>query len=330
MKEILVLAEHRLGKLREITFEMLTKGRELAYKSTACLTATVIGYNIKHLAEELAYYADEVLVYEDQRLQEFHSEYYLQVLSSIILDRKPEIILIPHTSCGIELAPSLAVKLTVPIMTDVLDISFENGQLVVIREYFGGKLQAKIILRGSPHYILTIRSGIFKCRKYGIKGKITEIPCLNIVDAPDKRVIELIKPSSETIDLTSADIIVAVGRGVGDVKNLPLIEELARVIGGVIACSRPIVDMKWLPKESLVGLSGKVVKPKLYFAIGISGQFYHVYGMMNSELIIAINKDLSAPIFNIADYGITKDFFDILPQLIDKIKEIKECRTESG
>ncbi|MCR8455786.1 MAG: electron transfer flavoprotein subunit alpha/FixB family protein [Candidatus Korarchaeota archaeon] len=323
MKEILILAEHRMGKLRDITFEVLTKGRELARKNNARLTAVIIGHDIKHLAEELAYYADEVLIFEDQRVREFHSEYYQQILSSIILDRKPEIILIPHTSCGIELAPSLAIKLNIPVITDVLDASFENGQLIVIREYFGGKLRARVILRGSSHYIATIRAGISKSEKSEVKGRITEMRGLNLADTPYKRVIELTKPPPEATDLTSADVIVAVGRGIGDAKNLPLIEELSRAIGGVIACSRPIIDMRLLPKERLVGLSGKVVKPKLYIAIGISGQFYHVYGMMNSELIVAINKDPNAPIFNVADYGIARDIFEVLPRLINKIREIK-------
>lgn len=324
MKEILVLTEHRLGELRNATFDVLTKGRELAQKNNARLTAIIIGHNIGPLGEELAYYADEVLVYDDYKVKEFHSEYYRQVLLQIILDRKPEVILIPHTSYGLELAPSLAVELNAPIVTDVLEISFENGIFTAIREYFGGKLKAKIVLRESPHYIVTIRTGVSKSEKNESKGQITKIQNLYLVDMSYKRVIKLIKPPPETVNITSADIIVAVGRGIGDVKNLPLIEELSSVIGGVIACSRPVVDMKWLPKERLVGLSGKIVKPKLYLAIGISGQFYHVYGMMNSELIVAINKDPNAPIFNVADYGIVGDLFEILPQLINKIKNAKK------
>jgi len=319
MKEILVLAEHRLGKLRDVTFEVLTKGRKLAQENNARLTAVVIGYDIDPLGEELAYYADEVLIYDDYKVKEFHSEYFRQVLSHIILDRKPEVILIPHTSYGLELAPSLAIELNIPIITDVLEISFENGRFVVIREYFGGKLKAKVTLRESPRYIATVRVGVSKSEKNESKGQATKMQNLDLMDIPYKRVIGLIKPPPEAVDISSAGIIVAVGRGIGDVKNLPLIEELSKAIGGVIACSRPVVDMKWLPKERLVGLSGKVVKPKLYLAIGISGQFYHVYGMMNSELIIAINKDPNAPIFGVADYGIVEDLFKVVPQLISKI-----------
>jgi len=319
MKEVLVLAEHRLGKLRDITFEVLTKGRELARKNNARLIAVIIGYDIGFLGEELAYYADEVLVYDNHKVKDFHSEYYRQVLTRIILDRKPEVILIPHTSYGLELAPSLAIELNAPIITDVIEIFLENGRFAAIREYFGGKLRAKIILRESPHYIATLRASVSKSEKNENKGQVIKIQNLDLIDVPYKRVLELIKPPPEAVDITSADVIVAVGRGIGDVKNLPLIEELSKAIGGVIACSRPIVDMKWLPKERLVGLSGKVVKPKLYFAIGISGQFYHVYGMMNSELIIAINKDPNAPIFNVADYGIVEDLFKVIPQLINKI-----------
>jgi electron transfer flavoprotein alpha subunit len=321
MKEILVLAEHRLGKLRDVTFEVLTKGRKLARENNACLTAVIIGYDIGPLGEELTHYADEVLIYDDHKVKEFHSEYFRQVLSHIILDRKPEVILIPHTSYGLELAPSLAIELNIPIITDVLEISFENGRFVAVREYFGGKLRARIILRESPYYIATVRAGISKSEKNESRGRVIKVQNLNLMNAPYKRIIGLIKPPPEAVDITSADVIVAVGRGIGDAKNLPLIEELSKAINGVIACSRPVVDMKWLPKERLVGLSGKVVKPKLYLAIGISGQFYHVYGMMNSELIIAINKDPNAPIFGVADYGIVEDLFKVVPQLVSKIME---------
>jgi len=321
MKEILVLAEHRLGKLRDITFEMLTKGRELAEKNDAKLIAALLGYGVEALAEELTDYADEVLLVENKRLENFNSEYYQQVLSHIISERKPTLILIGHTSYGVELAPSLAIKLNIPIVTDVMDLYFKDGKLSAIREYFGGKLQARITLRKSSQYIATIRSGIFKAEKGKVKGEVRRISIPDLRDVTNKKFIELVKPPAEAVDITSADIIVAVGRGIGDAKNLHLIEELSKALGGVVACSRPVVDMGWLPKERQVGISGKTVKPKLYVAVGISGQFYHVYGMMNSDLIIAINKDPNAPIFNVADYGIVGDLFEVLPRLTKKVLE---------
>jgi len=329
MKEILVLAEHRLGVLRDITFEMLAKGRELVQKNDAKLTAALLGYRVEALAEELAGYADEVLLIEDERLEDFNSEYYQQILSHVISERKPAVILIGHTSYGLELAPSLAVKLNIPIVTDVIDVYFEDGKFMVVREYFGGKLQARITLRGSSQYIATIRSGVFKAEKVESKGKVNKLSPPALKDVDHKKFIQLVKPPAEAVDITAADIIVAVGRGIGDAKNLHLIEELSKALGGVVACSRPIVDMGWLPKERQVGISGKTVKPKLYFAVGISGQFYHVYGMMSSELIIAVNKDPNAPIFNVADYGIVGDLFEVLPHLTKKLLEERSGKSGS-
>jgi len=322
MKEILVLAEHRLGKLRDITFEMLTKGRQLALETGARLSTALLGYGVESLAEELADYADEVLLVDEKRLENFNSEYYQQVLSPIILERKPEIIFLGHTSYGLEIAPSLAIKLNIPIVTDVIDVYLENGRFMAVRDFYGGKLQAKVSLRKSTQYVATIRPGVFKAEKGKSKGNVNKLSSPALIDVTYKKFIELIKPPAEAVDITTAEIVVAVGRGIGDVKNLHLIEELSKVLGGgVIACSRPVVDMGWLPKERQVGISGKTVKPKLYFAVGISGQFYHVYGMVNSDLIIAVNKDPHAPIFNVADYGIVGDLFEVLPRLTKKISE---------
>ena len=329
MREILVLAEHRLGKLRDITFEMLTKGRQLALEAGATLSTALLGYGVESLAEELADYADEVLLIEEKRLENFNSEYYQQVLSHIILERKPEVIFLGHTSYGLELAPALAIKLNIPIVTDVIDVYFEDGKFMAIRDFYGGKLQAKVSLRKSTQYIATIRPGVFKAEKGKRRGNVNKLSPPALTDITYKKFIELVKPPAEAVDISAADIVVAVGRGIGDAKNLHLIEELSNVLGGVVACSRPIVDMGWLPKERQVGISGKTVKPKLYLAVGISGQFYHVYGMMNSELIIAINKDPHAPIFNVADYGIVGDLFEILPRLTKKILEEKSAGAPS-
>ena len=317
----MVLAEHRLGKLRDITFEMITKGRELARETNGILSAALLGYGVEALTEELADYADEVFLVEEKRLKNFNSEYHQQVLSHMILERKPKVILLGHTSYGLELAPSLAIKLNIPIVTDVIDVFFEHGRFMAIRDFFGGKLQAKVSLRKSTQYIATIRPGIFKAEKGKSKGNVNKLASPALKDVTYKKFIELVKPPAEAVDITTADIVVAVGRGISDAKNLHLIEELSNAIGGIVACSRPVVDMGWLPKERQVGISGKTVKPKLYIAVGISGQFYHVYGMMNSDLIIAINKDPNAPIFNVADYGIVGDLFEVLPHLTKKILE---------
>jgi electron transfer flavoprotein alpha subunit len=325
MKEIFVLAEHRRGELRDVTFEMLTKGRELSKKTNMDLTAVLLGHNVKEFAKKLADQVKRVLVVNDARLENFNAEAYQKVLSHLISERKPSLTLIGHTAFGIDLAPSLATELNIPLATDCIDIDFEGEKLVVVRQVYGGKVNVKASLRTSESYIVTLRPATFEAQEIEpLGGETIEIPCPLKEDIPYKRFIEYFEPPAGEVDISAADILVSVGRGIKDAENMPLVEKLAKALGGVVACSRPIVDKGWLPSDRQVGTSGKTVKPKLYLAVGISGAFQHVSGMKNSDLIIAINKDPKAPIFRAADYGVVEDLFKVVPALTDKILEVKK------
>jgi len=322
MKEIFVLAEHRQNELRDVTFEMLTKGRAISQKINADLTAVLLGHDVKEFAKRLADHAKKVLIIDDTRLENFNAETYQKVLSHLISERKPSLMLMGHTAFGVDLAPSLATELNIPLATDCIDLNFEGEKLSVVRQVYGGKVNVEATLRKSESYIVTLRPATFEAEEVkGVGGEIVEVPSPLSEDITYKRFVEYVQPPAGEVDITAADIIVAIGRGIKDADNVPIVEKLAETIGGVLACSRPIVDKDWLPADRQVGTSGKTVKPKLYVAVGISGAFQHISGMKNSDLIIAINKDAKAPIFRVADYGIVEDLFKIVPALTDKISE---------
>ncbi|MFX0097121.1 MAG: electron transfer flavoprotein subunit alpha/FixB family protein [Candidatus Hodarchaeota archaeon] len=324
MREVLVLAEHRQGKIRDITFEMLSKGKEIAEEIDVGLTAVILGYEIEELAEKLANHAKKVLLVSDLNLRHFNSEAYEKALSQIISEHKPTLILIGHTSYGIDLAPGLATELDIPLATDCINLNFEDEKLVVVRQVYGGKVNVKASLRKSENYIVTVRPSVFQSGEAEpLKGEILKVNYPITEDIESKKFIEFVEGPEGEVDIAAADIIVSIGRGVGESKNIPEIEQLANILGGVLACSRPIIDKNWLPKDRQVGSSGRTVKPKLYLAIGISGAFQHTVGMKNSELIIAINKDSAAPIFRVADYGIVENLFNIIPALKERIQELK-------
>lgn len=322
MTKIFVLAEHREGSLRDITWEMLTKGRNLASSSGAELIAVLLGCGVRSFAEELAQRADQVLLVEDERLENFNGEVYQKVLSYLISEYKPDLVLIGHTSFGMDLAPSLAAQLELPLSTDCVDLRLEKGVLTTVRQKYAGKVNAEISFPGANQYMVTVRAGSFPMEgKEARAGEIKDLS-LPVEEIEYKRFIEYIEAAVGEVDITQADILVSVGQGIGDNKNIPLVSELAEVLGGTLACSRPVVDKKWLPKERQVGTSGKTVKPKVYIAIGISGAFQHVAGI-KAGTIIAINKDPKAPIFRVADYGIVGDLFKVIPLLKEKASELK-------
>jgi electron transfer flavoprotein alpha subunit len=322
MSEIFVLVEHRQGKLRDISYEMLGLGEKIATQQGATLTAVLLGKGVNSFAGDLATRAPKVLVVEDDQVENFNSLCYQKVLSPLISKYQPLLTLIGHTAFGMDLAPSLSVEMGLPMVTDCIGLSLEGNRLKGIRSIYGGKVNANISLKESEGYIATIRPGIFSPRTPGEKkGRIImePSPIKGTVDL--KKFIEYIEAPITGEDITQAEIIIAVGQGIGGPEHIPMIEEVAKNLGGVIACSRPVVDRNWLPKERQVGISGKTVKPKVYLAIGISGAFQHVTAMQGSETIIAINKDSRAPIFGVADYGIVDDFQNVIPILKEKTKK---------
>jgi electron transfer flavoprotein alpha subunit len=324
MGEVFVLVEHRQGKIRDITLEMLEAGEKLASQQGASSTAVLLGHHVKNFAEELATRVSKVLVVEDGQLEHFNSILYQKVLSSLMAKYQPFLTLIGHTAFGMDLAPSLSVEMGFPLVTDCIGLLFEENRLKAVRSVYGGKLNANISTRESKGYLATVRPGVYSPgAPEGKKGGIVMEPSPLQETIDIKKFIEYIEAPIAGEDITQAEIIVSVGQGIGGPEPIPMIEEVARSLGGVIACSRPVVDRNWLPKEKQVGISGKTVKPKVYIAIGISGAFQHVTAMQGSETIIAINKDPHAPIFGVADYGIVDDFQNVIPILREKTKGMK-------
>jgi len=322
VSKVFVVAEHRRGVIQDVTWEMLTKGRELASGWNAGLVAVLLGHQVGKFAEELAQRAEQVLLVEDEKLENFNGAMYQKVLSQVIGEHKPLLTLIGHTSFGMDFAPSLAASLGIPLSTDCIDLRLEGGKLIAVRQMYAGKVNAEVSFPGADEYIITVRPGSFPAEGEAVKGGEIRSLGVSVEDVEAKRFIEYVEAAAGEVDITQADTLVSVGNGIGDAKNIPIVAELAEAIGGVLSCSRPVVDKKWLPKERQVGTSGKTVKPKVYLAIGISGAFQHIAGIKEGT-IIAINKDPKAPIFRVADYGVVGDLFKIVPALKEKVKELK-------
>lgn len=325
MKEIVVIAEHRRGELRDITWEMLCKGRQLAEGAGADLSVVLLGKGVNHLAEALKPKANRVFLVEDERLEFYNSEAYEKVLIQLITERRPLLTLIGHTAMGMDFAPSLAAHLKMPLATDCIGIEVEGETCSVTRQLYGGKINASVSFVKQGPYVASLRPGAFPVlEKNPLAGEIVSHPSPLADEGLARRFLQYVEAAVGEVDITQADILVAVGRGIKEAANIPLVKEFADAIGGVLACSRPVVDKKWLPKGCQVGTSGKTVRPKVYIAIGISGAFQHVAGMKGAGTVIAINKDPKAPIFNVAQYGIVADLFKIVPVLKDKIKELRK------
>ena len=325
MREIIVLAEHRRGELRDVTWEMLTKGRQLGESLGAEIGVALLGKGVGQLAEALKPKAHRVLVIEDHRLEAYNSETYEKALSQLITERKPILTLIGHTAMGMDFAPSLAAHLKMPLATDCIGIDGTGESLSLTRQLYGGKVNATVSFLKRGPYMVTVRSGAFPAlEKEALPGEIRELPSPLSDEGLARRFLQFVEAAVGEVDITQADILVSVGRGIKEADNIPMVKELADAIGGTLSCSRPVVDKKWLPKDRQVGTSGKTVKPKVYIAIGISGAFQHVAGMKGSGTVIAINKDPKAPIFGVATYGIVADLFKIVPVLREKIKGMKQ------
>ncbi|MFX1465785.1 MAG: electron transfer flavoprotein subunit alpha/FixB family protein [Promethearchaeota archaeon] len=324
MRNIFVLVEHRQGEIRDITFEMLSKCNEIAKEINVQIIALLLGNDVERFLDPLKEYADTIMVVKDERLEFFNSKMYQAVLTHLINEHKPLLTMIGHTSYGIDLAPGLAVKLQIPLATDCADFAVEDDQLKIVRQMYVGKVNVKATLKKAESYLITIRPASFEAKESETKeSKVINLESPLKEEPIDKRFIKYVEPEVSDVDITASDILVSIGRGIKEDKNIPVIEELATALGGVLSCSRPIVDKGWLDKGRQVGTSGKTVKPKLYLALGISGAFQHAAGMKDSELVVAINKDANAPIFNVSDFGIVDDLFKVVPELTQKINEMK-------
>jgi electron transfer flavoprotein alpha subunit len=321
MDDIFVLVEHRQGEIRDITFEMLMKGKGLSENMGRPLTALLLGNDVGAMAEGLKDLANRVVLIEDPKLENFNSEAYQRVLGSVVEQEKPFLILIGHTAFGMDLAPSLATQMNAPLATDCIDVMVENDRIKAIRQTYGGKLNVEVCLKPAQRSMVTVRPASVSVADYSLAGEITRVTSPLTEEIASKRFLEYVEAAVGEVDITQSHILVSVGRGIKDPENIPIVQELADSLGAPLSCSRPVVDKKWLSKDRQVGTSGKTVKPKVYIAIGISGAFQHIAGMKGSGTIIAINRDPKAPIFNVAHYGIVGDLFKIVPALRGKIKE---------
>jgi electron transfer flavoprotein alpha subunit len=322
-KSILVLAEQEDKKIHPVTYELLGKGRELAEKSASKLCSVLLGYQIGKEAEELVYYgADKVFLYDHPSLQEFDIIRYKENIVSLVKEEKPEIILVGATHIGRALGPRIAAALETGLTADCIQLDIEDdGSLVQVRPAFSGNILAKIKSKKRPQ-MATVRYKVMeKMRDPEKRGEIISKK-VKVIEKTGLRIVEKIR--SEGVDVTEAELIVSGGRGLKKPEDFRFLEELANLLGGVVGASRPLVDDAWINKEHQVGFSGNTVKPKVYIACGISGAPQHLFGMRDSDVIIAINKDPSAQIFSVADYIIVGDLYQILSALIAKIAQHKK------
>ena len=335
-KGVYVFAQQVDNELSSIAFELIGKGKDLAADLGTEVTAVLIGSDVKGLADELAAYgADKVIVVDDPELKDYRTEPYTHALASVIDTYKPEIVLVGATAIGRDLGPKVSARVKTGLTADctVLEIGDfplnplpnqeqKHNQLLMTRPAFGGNTIATIACPNTRPQMATVRPGVMQKRER-IEGAKAVVEEFNPGFTPNNQYVEIlkvVKAVNDVADIMDAKILVSGGRGVGSAENFKLLEDLAEVLGGTVSCSRAVVDSGWKPRDLQVGQTGKTVRPNVYFAIGISGAIQHVAGMEESDIIIAINKDETAPIFDVADYGLVGDLNKILPQLTASLK----------
>jgi electron transfer flavoprotein alpha subunit len=321
MGEIFVLVEHRKGEIRDVSFEMLYRANQLCQEFSHDLTAIVLGDEELSFLKDLTQKAKRVLAFQDKGLANFDTDLYKETLDALIEEHRPFLTLMGHTSWGMDLAPALSVRTGYPLATDCVDIRLEEGRPVVIRQIYSGKVFSRVSFKESSGYLVTVRPGSFTPEETApIQGELIQKELPSGLPQSRRQFVELQDAGAGKIDISQAELLISVGRGIGEAENIGLVEELAELMGGVLSCSRPVVDKNWLPKYHQVGTSGKSVKPKVYLAFGISGAFQHVAGITGAGTVIAVNKDKKAPIFRAADYGVVEDLFKMLPAIKEKLQ----------
>lgn len=326
-KGVWVVAEHYKNKIHNVSLQLLSKGRELADLLQVNLTFVILGADFDDKLEDFSQYGmDEIIYIKSQILKDYYSDLYTKVITELVLENKPEIILTGATPTGRDFAPRVAKRLRAGLTADCtgLEIDLEARNLLQTRPTYGGTIMATIRTPNSRPQMATVRAGIFKMpskTKRNIKIKKIDYE-FKEKDSVSK-IVKVISKTKNNVNLEDAKFIVAGGRGVGSRKKFRIIEELAEALDAELGGSRITVELNWLDPDRQIGQTGKIVSPKLYIACGISGAIQHVVGMQNSEIIVAINKDPNAPIFNWAHYGIVGDLHEIIPVLIDQIKKIK-------
>ena len=326
--KILVITEQRQGKWNNTSFETLVAAQQIAADTGSAISALVIGKDVGNFAEDLAgKNIAEVLLVEHDLLEAYTPDGYSLALSQVIASSKPDLVLFPHTYQVRDFAPKLAAMLGKGMIADCVGFHKEGDKVVFVRQMFQGKTAADVTFQGAAPWFASFQSGAFradllKAHPSG-KAPINKIAVELKAEQIRTKPLELFKEAKSSVDLTQAPVIVSIGRGIKAPENIPQAEALAKAIGGEMAASRPICDEGWLPMERQIGSSGQTVAPKLYLALGISGAIQHVVGMKGARTIVAINKDQNAPIFELADYGIVGDIFEIMPALTAALEKAK-------
>ena len=336
-KDVYVFAQQVDNEISPIAFELLGKAKDLANDLGQKVAAVLIGYNVKGLAEQLAVYgADKVIVVDDKELEVYRTEPYTHALASVINEFKPEIMLVGATAIGRDLGPRVSARVKTGLTADCTSLDIgdfplvampgkeqKHNQLLMTRPAFGGNTIATIACPDNRPQMATVRPGVMQKNEPVADAK-AEVVEYNPGFTPDSKYVEIldiVKNVADVVDIQDAKILVSGGRGVGSPENFKILEDLAAVVGGTVSCSRAVVDSGWKPKDLQVGQTGKTVRPNVYFAIGISGAIQHVAGMEEADIIIAINKDEDAPIFDVADYGIVGDLNKVVPLLTEEIQK---------
>ena len=326
---ILVVVEQREGKLNRVSLETLTGAQALAAETGWSLEAAVAGSGVADIADEIAKNkVAKVYDLESPKLELYTPDAYVAAVQQLVGQKQPRLVLMPHTYQVRDFAPKLATALNRAVISDAIGYKYQGGRLLFTRQMFQGKFAADVSFTGEPPYFATFQNGAFRGDQVQLGEAAAPVEAVNIeIDAAALRnkPEAPFKEAKQAVDLTQAQVIVAVGRGIKEEKNIDLARQLAEALGGEIAASRPICDSGWLPMDRQVGSSGQTVAPKLYLALGISGAIQHVVGMKGARTIIAVNKDSEAPIFEIADIAVVGNLFEIVPPLVEEVKKAKSA-----
>jgi len=326
-KDILVFAEPQSGKLTRPTWEAVAAGQALAQDLGLTVSAVMVGGNISALASELgAADLQEVLVVDSPLLERYTADGTTLALREVILARQPEFVVFSHTYQVRDFAPRLAASLDRGLISDCLGYRMENGKPIFVRQVFQGKFSADVEFAGDAPRLVSFQAGSFREDSVRCGGSPANVAPISVALTEEQiraRPEERFREAKQAVDLSQAEIVVAVGRGIKAPENLELAKKLAEALGAELGASRPICDSGWLPMDRQIGSSGQTVAPKLYVALGISGAIQHQVGMKGSRTVVAINKDAEAPIFEVATYGIVGDLFEVVPALTEEIRKIK-------
>ena len=323
---IFVIAEHKENKLKPITSELLVFAQRLGRDFGQPITIMLLGSAVESLTAELkTKNIARIMTADHPALSEYNPDSYVAVLKSVLEQEKPFVVLIGHTTQGMDFAPRLAASMRRPLIAGCVEYEKQGDRLILTRQIFNAKMNMKAAVRREPPYFATASPGAFPADEAESGGGAEVVTISAQPPALRRKLVERVGAQRGKADLSSAPIIVSGGRGLKQKENFNLVFELAEAIGGSVGASRPVVDAEWLPREYQIGSSGQTVSPKLYIAVGISGAIQHLVGMQTARCIVAINKDAEAPIFKVAHYGIVDDLFKVVPALTKILKDLKQA-----